>query len=115
MSRNSNLELLRIVAMLMVTMLHFNACANVDLMSFPDGMLCQYKWAFMIESFCIVAVNCFVLMSGYFGIKLKGRSVLKLYLQCFVMGLLAYLLYIWFSIYYCTYDIFNGFYGRSFL
>lgn len=97
MSRNSNLELLRLVAMLMVTMLHFNACANVDLMSFPDGMLSQYKWAFMIESFCIVAVNCFVLISGYFGIKLKVRSALKLYLQCFVMGLLAYLLYVWFT------------------
>ena len=96
--RNSNVELLRILCMLMVVILHFNNhCANPGLLGFPDELTSQYTWGFLIESFCIVAVNCFVLISGYFGIKLKGKSVLKFYLQCFVMGLLAYLLYVLFT------------------
>ena len=94
--RNSNVELLRILCMLMVMILHFNnQCANPDLLSLPDNLTSQYTWGFLIECFCIVAVNCFVLISGYFGINLKVRSVLKLYLQCFFVGLLSYLLYVW--------------------
>lgn len=93
--RNSNIELLRICCMLMVTMLHFNHCSNTHFLSFPDIIEVGDKWAFLLESFCIVAVNCFVLISGYFGIKLKGKSILKLYLQCLVMGTVAYLLCVW--------------------
>ena len=93
--RNSNLELLRIVSMLMVLILHFNARANVGLLSFTHELSIQYLLGYILECFCIVAVNCFVLISGYFGIRLKVRSVLKLYMRCFLMGLLGYLLYIW--------------------
>ena len=94
-TRNSNIELLRILCMLMVTMLHFNHCANTHFLSFPDMIGAGDKWAFLLESFCIVAVNCFVLISGYFSIKLKWKSILKLYLQCLWMGTLAYLLCVW--------------------
>lgn len=93
--RYSNIELLRILCMLMVVILHFNNhCANPDLLGFPDELTSQYRWGFLIECFCIVAVNCFVLISGYFGVNLKVSSVLKLYLQCFFIGLLSYLLYV---------------------
>ena len=93
--RNSNVELLRILCMLMVMILHFNnQCANPDLLGFPSDLTSQYTWGFLIECFCIVAVNCFVLISGYFGINLRVRSVLKLYLQCFLVGLFSYLLYV---------------------
>ena len=93
--RQSNIELLRILCMLMVMILHFNnQCANPDLLGFPNELTSQYTWGFLIECFCIVAVNCFVLISGYFGINLKVSSVLRLYLQCFFIGLLSYLLYV---------------------
>ena len=93
--RNSNIELLRILCMLMVLILHFNNhCANPGLLGLPDPLTPKLLGGFLIECFCIVAVNCFVLISGYFSINLKIRSVLKLYLQCFFVGLLSYLLYV---------------------
>ena len=97
-TRNSNIELLRMLCMLMVTMLHFNHCSNTHFLSFPEIIELGDKWAFFLESFCIVAVNCFVLISGYFGIRLKGKSILKLYLQCLLMGTVAYLLYVWLTL-----------------
>ena len=93
--RNSNIELLRILCMLMVLILHFNNhCATPGLLGLPDLLTPKLSSGFLIECFCIVAVNCFVLISGYFSINLKIRSVLKLYLQCFFVGLLSYLLYV---------------------
>ena len=93
--RNSNIELLRILCMLMVVVLHFNNNgANTGIVNMPELLTTRLTWGFLVESFCIVAVNCFVLVSGYFGIKLKWRSLLKFYLQCFFIGLISYLAYI---------------------
>lgn len=95
LARNSNIELLRIVCMLMVVVLHFNNNgANTGIVNMPELLTERLTWGFLIESFCLVAVNCFVLISGYFAIKLKVRSLLKFYLQCFFIGLFTYLLYI---------------------
>ena len=94
-NRNSNIELLRILCMLMILILHFNNNgANVGLLALANALTPQLTGGFLVECFCVVAVNCFVLISGYFGINLKVRSVLKLYLQCFFIGLLSYLLYV---------------------
>ena len=94
-TRNSNIELLRILCMLMVLILHFNNnCVNVGLTSFPENLTNELKWGFLLESFCIVAVNCFVLISGYFSINLRSRSILKFYLQCFSIGLVSYFIYV---------------------
>lgn len=38
--------------------------------------------AIIVNGFCYIAVNCFILISGYFGIKLKFRGILRLYLFC---------------------------------
>ena len=93
--RNSNIELLRIVCMLMVVVLHFNNNgANTGIVNMPEVLTGRLTWGFLVESFCIVAVNCFVLISGYFAIKLKWRSMLKFYLQCFFVGLTSYLVYV---------------------
>ncbi|MBR5828059.1 MAG: acyltransferase [Paludibacteraceae bacterium] len=93
--RNSSIELLRIVCMLMVMLLHFNNhCANPGLLGFPTQLTGQYTMGYLIECFCIVAVNCFVLISGYFGIRLKISSVLRFYLQCMLIQVVAYLIYI---------------------
>lgn len=93
--RNSNIELLRIVSMLMVVVLHFNNNgANTGIVNMPEVLTERLTWGFLVESLCLVAVNCFVLISGYFSIKLKVRSLLKFYLQCFIIGLFSYLFYI---------------------
>lgn len=93
--RNSNIELLRILCMLMVVVLHFNNNgANTGIVNMPEVLTTRLSWGFLVESFCIVAVNCFVLVSGFFGINLKWRSVLKFYLQCFLIGLFSYIAYV---------------------
>lgn len=93
--RNSNIELLRILCMLMVVVLHFNNNgANTGIVNMPEVLTTRLTWGFLVEVLCIVAVNCFVLISGYFGINLKMRSLLKFYLQCFFIGLLSYLVYV---------------------
>jgi len=71
MKRNPEIELLRIIAMFMVLMLHSLGHGGV-LDSYDRGTLgyCLF-WSF--EAFCFVAVNCFVLITGYFGAKSKFR------------------------------------------
>ena len=97
-ARNSNIEFLRILCMLMVVILHFNNHgANTGIVNMPSQLTPTLTWGFLVESFCIIAVNCFLLFSGFFSISLKWRSVLKFYLQCFFIGMFAYLLYVWLS------------------
>lgn len=65
--RQANFELLRIVAMAMIISLHYLVKGWVatpfpfTAEEHPVGVL-----AWLIEAFCIVAVNCYVLISGYF-------------------------------------------------
>lgn len=65
--RQANFELLRIVAMLMIISLHYLVKGGAAVpfpfaaKENPVGVL-----AWLIEAFCIVAVNCYVLLSGYF-------------------------------------------------
>lgn len=97
-SRLSNIELLRIICMFFVVLLHFNNHgANKDLIFFTGDLTLQNTLGHLIESFAIIAVNCFVLISGYFGISFKIRNILKLYLQCFFIGVIGYLLYVIFT------------------
>ncbi len=65
--RQANFELLRIVAMLMIISLHYLVKGGIAVpfpfvaRENPAGVS-----AWLIEAFCIVAVNCYVLLSGYF-------------------------------------------------
>lgn len=65
--RQANFELLRIVAMFMIISLHYLVKGWVAT-PFPF-MVKEHPagaFAWLIEAFCIVAVNCYVLISGYF-------------------------------------------------
>lgn len=93
--RQSNIELLRIIAITMVLMLHFNLHGlHPDVLSSNPTFSWLSLEGNLIESFCIAAVNVFVLISGYFSIKLSVRSVLNLYIRCFMIGTVTYLAYI---------------------
>lgn len=48
----------------------------------------------IFHCFLYVAVNCFVLISGYFLIKLKLKSFTNLYITCAFYGLLGYIIHI---------------------
>ncbi len=65
-SRMANLELLRCIAMMMVVILHFLGKGNLlPSLEQPDMDFTGYM-AWLLESFCIVAVNTYMLISGYF-------------------------------------------------
>lgn len=63
--RQANFELLRIVAMLMIVTLHYLVKGNVAV-PYAESHSVVNLAAWLLEAFCIVAVNCYVLLSGYF-------------------------------------------------
>ena len=68
-TRQANLELLRCVAMMMVIVLHYlgkgNLLVSLDA-EYVEGLYPAEYLAWLLESFCIVAVNVYMFISGYF-------------------------------------------------
>lgn len=91
-NRDSNFELARIVAMLMIVIGHFvvhgiwegEFCSRVD---FQRPCYCIFEN--LIYSFCVCGVNIFVLISGYHRINLKLKSLLSLWFLCAFYGIIA--------------------------
>lgn len=68
--RERNYEILRILAMLMIVCLHYLSKGGA--LAAPSGKLGVSGFtAWLVEAFCLVAVNVYVLISGYFGIGEK--------------------------------------------
>lgn len=64
--RNSNIELLRIVLMIMVVTLHFNNEKMGGAFNFAQDNTANTFILYFLESLSICAVNCFMIISGYF-------------------------------------------------
>lgn len=93
MQRESNIELLRIIAMWFILVHHLIVHAIYpNVVVGNDDVTTEYAVYSLLEGFFYVAVNVFILISGYFGIKLRARRVWSLYLQCAFYGLLTYVL-----------------------
>lgn len=93
--RESNIELLRLVCMFLIVFQH---C--IHLCAFPEiwdvsAMSTELCAASLLVGLTYIAVNCFVLISGYYGIKLKLRSALNIYLICTIYALCGYLLHLY--------------------
>lgn len=75
--RNANMDILRLISMMMVTMLH--ALTKSDLLPFMGNEVSANGWAaWVLEVFSVPAVNIFMLVSGYFLISSRfkiGRMV----------------------------------------
>ena len=90
-----NYELLRIIAMLMIVCLHYLSKGGA--LGDSKGELSATGYAaWMMEAFCLVAVNVYVLISGYFGVDSTTftiRKPLKIWGQVWfysvVIGLVA--------------------------
>lgn len=82
-ARQKNLEKLRCLAMMMVVILHFLGKGNLlgDVSAPEMSMVGAAAW--VLEALCIVAVNCYMLISGYFLCEssFKLNRLLGLYLQ----------------------------------
>ena len=77
--RQSNVELCRIFSILMVLLLH----SDFAVFGWPSSWSEPNVPLLALESFCIVGVNVFVLISGYFSIKVKKETFIKLFYICF--------------------------------
>lgn len=89
--RLNNIELLRIISMLMILILHLLRFGGL-LDTYQDfSIRSLLVWG--LESFCFVAVNCYVLISGYFLVdsKFKFRKIFTLWLEVLFYSLIIYL------------------------
>ena len=87
--RDANIELLRIVAMLMIITLHFNYRSNALLVLGEPASNVQI-FATVLEAIAITGVNVYVLISGYYlsSSKVRLSKVLLLILQVYFYTLL---------------------------
>lgn len=103
--RQSNLELLRIVAIFMVMILHADFAAlgvpGTNVASVTDWILLISKVG--IEMCALVAVNVFILISGWFGINTTVKGICKFIFQFIFFFAVTYIF--WLSI--------NGFWRFS--
>ncbi len=89
--RQSNIELLRILSMMMVLAVHFDG-ATLGL-PLPVGLGstdAAWWWRTSVETLSIVGVNCFTLISGYFGIRASVRGLLTFVTQCVFYSVAMY-------------------------
>lgn len=89
--RNSNFELLRIVCMLLIVLSHIDTQHRGE-MNFQSF---DYLVDFIVLHFACVAVNSFVLISGYWGIHFKFQKLLKLNAQTLFYSLAIFLFTLW--------------------
>lgn len=77
--RNSNHELLRLIAMYMIVFVH----ANMFLGNFCTG---NYYVFFngLINGICNIGVSCFILISGYYGVRFDIRKLVKM--ECMMIS-----------------------------
>ncbi len=84
MKRNSSFELLRLILMAMIIVHHIivHGFGIINLYSQKEPQFtidnAQIPIALFVNAFCICAVNCFVLISGYYGIRPYKRKVILL-------------------------------------
>ena len=85
-TRQNNLEKLRCLAMMMVVILHFLGKGNLLGDVYAPEMSAVGAAAWVLEALCIVAVNCYMLISGYFLCEssFKLSRLLGLYLQIWI-------------------------------
>ena len=79
--RNSSVECYRILAIFFVLIVHFNGwlsgtkIAEINLLH--GAPLWMYSQG-LIEAFTLPCVNMFILITGYFGLKIKARTILDM-------------------------------------
>lgn len=91
--RNSNIEILRILAMFMVLMLHVNFMTigePTTAESVTSPLPTFFRVFFQLTA--NIAVNLFVLISGWFGIRFSYRGLCKFLFQCIFIVTLMYLM-----------------------
>lgn len=93
--RDSNGELLRILCMFFILIHHIISHGVFpDILDETKSLNNVESIALFINGFVFIAVNVFVLLSGYYGIKISWRSFINLFLICVFYNLIAYFVHI---------------------
>lgn len=79
--RNSSVELFRILATFLVLIVHLNGWMAGGLVDWNDSNIpAVHKVSqLIIQSLTVVCVNCFLIISGWYGLKLKYSSICKIW------------------------------------
>lgn len=87
--RLSNFELLRIVCMLSILCYHilYHGCSKLALSPDADN------FSMVIQSSLGFHVNAFLLISGYFGIKLRSSSFFRFFIPCAFYSVIIWLVF----------------------
>lgn len=97
-SRQSNIELLRILSMAAVIMVHLDgASVGLPTPGSLSGATAADWWRIIVESVTIIGVNCFTLISGYFGIHARFSKLLKFTLMCMFYAVGIFTIYAFFK------------------
>ena len=93
--RSTNIELLRIVAMIMIVAHHFAVHSRFD---FSDEIISFNRlWIMFVQLGGKIGVNIFLLITGYFLISadsIKVKKIVKLWIQMFTWSVLIYCIFV---------------------
>lgn len=94
LKRDSNMELLRIIAMLGILVVHsdffaLGAPTKEDCISAP----LVSAWRYVVENITIISVNLFVLLSGWYGIHPQKKRIIEFLFQILFFNLLFFVLF----------------------
>ena len=93
--RKSNIELLRIVLMIMVIGVHYNLVGMGNAFLYTRELGINVSLAALLESLCIVCVDTFLIITGYFQInkaKINRRKISMLIVMIFFFNIIQYFL-----------------------
>ena len=112
-ARQSNIELLRIVSMMLVLIVHADFASlgppSRDLMLNSPA---QFTFRVLMEFVSILCVNIFVVISGWFSIRTSVKDVCKYLWQCLYFSVGIYLFFVLFKLAPVS---FNGVIGMLYL
>ncbi|WP_158795315.1 acyltransferase [Pedobacter sp. L105] len=94
--RELNVELLRIILMIMIVCHHFLMRGRGLHLLYTSGSTHIDNHALhglFIDSFLIMTVNCFIFISGYYGIKFRVKTILSLFIQAITYSIAIDLIY----------------------
>lgn len=90
--RQSNLELLRILSMMLVMLVHYLPLRTPTTAEMLSNNPFKALMNLELHSIAIICVHCFILISGYFGIRWKAKSFFGLLFQLLFWAIIGYVI-----------------------
>lgn len=95
--RNYGLDLLKIICMLMIIGLHYVYNCGIDNVT---NFGINYIFIWVLEAICYVSVDCFVFITGYFGIKnerINYKRIVSLIIRTWFYSLMFLIIFVFYK------------------